>query len=69
MANVVELLKNKFDLLCKLAGGWCGSKFDGFDEGALELLVKLVGCLDLENVVSKRYQIGYSLHLQLLSAL
>lgn len=52
VADVVELLEHQLDLLGEFSRGWRCSELDGLDEGILELLIQLVGCLDLEYVVS-----------------
>lgn len=69
MADVVELLDDQLDLLAQLAGARVRSEFYRLDERALKLLVELVSSLDFEDVVTKGYDIGDRLHLQLLSAL
>ena len=63
VADVVELLNDQLDLLAQFTCAWIRPEFDGLDEGALELLIELVSCLDLEHIVAKGDDVGDGLHL------
>ena len=63
MAYVIKLVQHKLDLLGELAGRGRRPKFDSFDEGVLELLIKAMRCFDFEHVVAQCHDIRHSLHL------
>ena len=69
MANMVKLLEHQLYLLGELSCCWARSKFDCLYKCAFELFVQIVCSLNLKDIVSKGYQIGDCLHLELLSAL
>jgi len=69
VADVVELVQHELDLLGQLAGAGRRPELYGLDKRALELLVELVGGLDLEDVVAEGHDVGHRLHLQLLGRL
>ena len=68
MANIVELLKNKFDLFRKFTRRRSRSELNGFNKCIVfnELLVQLVSCFDFEHVVAQSYDVRHGLHLKLL---
>lgn len=67
VAYVIELFQNQLDLFREFACARSRSELNCLYKCALKLLIKLMSSFDFKHIITKRNQIGDSLHLQFLS--